>query len=147
VIDSSSDFKPDIDIVACHIICKGKILFLLRKDNKPQGNTYGVPAGKVGQGETPEQALKREVKEETSLDIEVNNLKFQKTFNVKYDNYNFKFHAYNLYLDDKPKIRINKDEHESYVWCTPKEALKLDLIQDEDNVLKDIFSLNQKHLI
>jgi 8-oxo-dGTP pyrophosphatase MutT (NUDIX family) len=128
--------------VACHIIYKGKILFLLRNKNKPQGNLYGVPAGKVEKKESVEKAIEREIKEETGLVVAMKDLEFQKVFNVTYDEYSFKFHVYHLYLDKEPVIQINKGEHKSYVWSSPEEALKLDLIEDEDNVIKELFNLN-----
>lgn len=61
----------------CLITKKGdKILAVSRKDNH---NDFGLPGGKVDPGETPEEAIRREVKEETGLDII--NLKFLFTRN------------------------------------------------------------------
>jgi len=50
-----------------------KILGVSRKDNQEQ---FGLIGGKVDEGETPEQALIRETKEETGLDI----TKYEKIF-------------------------------------------------------------------
>lgn len=141
MIDLSPDFRADKIIVACHIIYKGKILFLLRNPDKPQGGLYGVPAGKVDSQETIEEAVEREIKEETGLVVTVEGLEFQKIFNVTYDDYSFKFYVYHLYLDREPEIQINKGEHKSYIWCLPKDALKLKLIEDEDNVIRDLFDV------
>lgn len=48
----------------------GEVLLQKRADC----NKWGFPGGAVELGETPEMAAKREVKEETGLDIEVNKL-------------------------------------------------------------------------
>lgn len=51
----------------------GKILGVSRKDNP---TAFGLIGGKVDEGETPEEALIRETKEETGLDI----TKYEKIF-------------------------------------------------------------------
>jgi ADP-ribose pyrophosphatase YjhB (NUDIX family) len=41
------NFTPKFEVVSCFVEYKNEILLLLRQDHKPQGNTYGVPAGKI----------------------------------------------------------------------------------------------------
>jgi 8-oxo-dGTP pyrophosphatase MutT (NUDIX family) len=64
------NFTPKFEIVSCFVQYQDKILLLRRQDHKPQPNTYGVPAGKIDKGETPIQAMQREGKEETQIDLE-----------------------------------------------------------------------------
>lgn len=60
--------------VCALIITKNhKIIGVSRKDNPTQ---FGLVGGKVDDGETPEEALIRETKEETGLDI----IKYEKIF-------------------------------------------------------------------
>jgi mutator protein MutT len=47
---------------------KGKILILKRAANDEYGSLWNLPGGKVDFGQTAEEALIREVKEETSLE-------------------------------------------------------------------------------
>jgi 8-oxo-dGTP pyrophosphatase MutT (NUDIX family) len=57
------------------IIKDGKILLLYRRR---EGNVYYiVPGGGIEEGETPEQAAIREIKEETNLDVEIDRLFFE----------------------------------------------------------------------
>jgi len=55
------------------IIKEGKIL-LLKRSVKDKGVYYTFPGGGVEEGETPEHAVIREIKEETNLDIEIEEL-------------------------------------------------------------------------
>ena len=54
------------------IIQDGKILLLHRQ--KAGRVYYIIPGGGIEKGETPEQAAKREIKEETNLDVEIDKL-------------------------------------------------------------------------
>ncbi len=52
------------------VLLNGKIV-LIRRRNPPFENCYALPGGFVEKGETVEQALVREVIEETGLDIDI----------------------------------------------------------------------------
>ncbi len=43
------NFTPKFEVVSCFVEYNDEILLLLRQDHKPEGNTYGVPAGKIDQ--------------------------------------------------------------------------------------------------
>lgn len=59
-----------IPVVTCTIYYKEKFLVIRRRDAaKKFGGTWGFPGGKVEQGETLIGALRREVKEETNLEL------------------------------------------------------------------------------
>jgi len=60
-------FISKFEIVSCHIENEGKFLFLKRNKNRPQGGTWGVPAGKKEALESLEESLFREVYEETNI--------------------------------------------------------------------------------
>jgi ADP-ribose pyrophosphatase YjhB (NUDIX family) len=62
---------PDQPIVGIGavIINEGKIA-LIKRGNEPSKGKWTIPGGHVELGETLEQAVIRETKEETSLDVE-----------------------------------------------------------------------------
>jgi NADH pyrophosphatase NudC (nudix superfamily) len=57
-------------VVACAIINRGRIL-LLRRAIPPEVGRWTLPAGYVEPGESAEDAVKREVREETGLEVDV----------------------------------------------------------------------------
>lgn len=56
------------------IIDKDNKILLVKRKNPPNKGSWAIPGGKVKFGETLEEAVKREIKEETNLDIKVKDL-------------------------------------------------------------------------
>ena len=70
-----------IDVVAAVIRNdEGKILIAQRNLKKSQGGLWEFPGGKIEAGETKEEALIREIKEEMCIDIEVEKYLDEKEF-------------------------------------------------------------------
>ena len=135
------NFKSTFEVVSCFIQCRREILLLHRQDHKPQGDTWGVVAGKVDAGETNEAALFREVFEETKLKLSPESLKYFKTTYVKYREYDFVYHIYHYQYESKPEVVIDMKDHKAYCWITPRDALCLPLIEDEDVCIKLFYKI------
>ena len=89
----------------------GKVL-LLKRANEPFKGRWGLVGGAVEKGETLIQALKREFKEETNLDIEVGKLidtRIEKTFDRTKKIFTFEV------LTAVGAIKLNP-ESEAYCW-------------------------------
>ncbi|MEI6672827.1 MAG: NUDIX hydrolase [bacterium] len=127
------NFTPKFEVVSCFVEYKDEILLLLRQDHKPQPNTYGVPAGKVDPGETLRKAMKREGKQETTINLHGATY-IDKLF-VRYDDYDFVYHMFIKKFEKEPKVSINIEEHKSYTRVNPKKALEMNLIQDLDECI------------
>ena len=132
-------FTPKFEVVSCFLEHEGKILLLLRQDHKSEPNTYGVPAGKVSEGELHHDAIVREIFEETGL--QVSDLSYIQEVYVKYPSYDFIYHIYHKKLEAEPEITINLEEHKHHIWRTPEEALTEALIQDEDACIKIVYKI------
>jgi len=60
-----------IEVTAAVIENAGRILICRRRKGGPNGGLWEFPGGKIEPGESAEEALRREIKEELDLDIEV----------------------------------------------------------------------------
>ena len=131
------NFNPKFEIVSCFIQNKDKFLLLHRQDSKPQGDTWGMPAGKIDSDENRLDAVVREVKEETGLSI--SNPDYFKTVYVKYPEFDFIYSMFYISFIERPAIKINLKEHKNFKWVTAQEALKMNLIGDLDECIKEFY--------
>ena len=90
------DFSPTAQAAGCYCEWKDKILFLKRHPDKAQGNTWGVPGGKLEAGESPRNAIIRELQEEVGLEVATDQLQelgklFVRLPHIDYVFYLFRF--------------------------------------------------------
>lgn len=58
-------------VIAAIIVQDDKVLIAQRAEGQKLAGKWEFPGGKIEEGETPEECLKREIKEELDIDIEV----------------------------------------------------------------------------
>ncbi|HYG34919.1 MAG TPA: NUDIX domain-containing protein, partial [Clostridia bacterium] len=90
-------------------------------------NLWGIPGGKIKWGESSEEALRREIKEETALDVE--DIKFvlvQDCIHSKefYRDAHFVLLNYTCQCVGKPDVRLN-EEARDFRWVSLTEALAM----------------------
>lgn len=129
-------FNKKFDVVSAFIDYKGETLLLHRQEHKPQGNKWAMVAGKVDKGEDLLDALIREIDEEIGVKVTKEQCKYFEGYYVRYPDFDFMYHVYHIPLSEKPLLNMNLEEHKDHQWIAPKDALKLDLIQDEDSCIK-----------
>ncbi|MBS0605116.1 MAG: NUDIX hydrolase [Verrucomicrobia bacterium] len=133
------NFQPKIEVAACFIRSGDKVLFMKRLPYKPQGNTWGIPGGKFDKGETPQQTVIREIREETGIEMPTDELcYFGKVF-VRYPEMDYTFHLFEYRTEDIPDVEYNPGEHAGYTWVTFEEALKLPLIPGEEECISLVY--------
>ncbi|MEM0357209.1 MAG: NUDIX hydrolase [Candidatus Bathyarchaeia archaeon] len=114
--------------VGAIIVCDGKILLEKRKGEPGKGK-WSVPGGLVELGETVEEAVIREVKEETGLDVAEPELIDVVDNIVRDENGGIKWHF--VILDFFVKVRGGElraaDDAEEIRWVPLNEAEKYDL--------------------
>ena len=133
-------FKPKFDAVSCYLVNNGRILLLQRLPEKPQGGQWGTPAGKIDDNETPEEAVVREVFEETGIQLKEGRAQKINTIFVKFPEYDFNWHMFRSEVS-QTDTKIKPDEHSAHLWVSPTEALQMDLVMDEDVCIKYSFKL------
>lgn len=117
---------------------EGKMLLI--KTHK-WNHKYGLPGGKIEVGEASQQALFREIKEETNLDIFdiefvlAQDVIFSEEF---YKPKHFIFLNYRCQTNNQPSEVVLNDEAQSYVWALPKEALAMDLNQPTKLLIEEV---------
>jgi 8-oxo-dGTP pyrophosphatase MutT (NUDIX family) len=126
------DFNPKFEVAVSKIYVGRKALFVLRSMDEECPNTWSLPGGKIEQGESKEDAIAREIAEETGIKSKP---VFIKTIFVRYPDKDFLYHMFKTELKTFPEIQLNP-EHTEYRWLTTVEALKLELIPGEDECLR-----------
>ncbi len=122
-----------------------KILIGKRKDPKDiKGPTWAFPGGRPEYGEELEDAVKREIKEETNLDVESMGVVFAKTYAEKRDLLGIYFLCGIVGGNEK----ANEDFSETK-WVNPKELKKYfttTLVQKKENIIQSLANKNKELL-
>ena len=109
--------------VTCAIIVKsGKILIVQNGTDSDHPFQWEFPGGKVKGNETPEECIKREIREE--LEIEIDILMTMQAVNW---DYGFKQIELIPFLCNINEGEINLTEHTRYLWNNWESLLKMDL--------------------
>lgn len=141
-----ANFQPLFEVVSCFFQANGELLFLHRREGSSQGGRWGLPGGKVDPGETLEEAMAREIGEETGIMIERPQLRYFDTVPVEHPGRQFMYHMFSVTMSGKPLVRLNR-EHQGYQWVSLPEALALPLVEDGDECLRMFYSANERDLL
>ena len=123
-----------IEVVAA-IIRKGDKIFATQRGYGEWQDWWEFPGGKMEVGETPEEALVREIREELSADISVDEL--LTTVEYDYPKFHLTMHCYlcslvseALHLNEHEAAKwLSKDELDSVKWL-PADEIVLDKMKE-----------------
>jgi len=120
------------------VVYKGKIL-LIRRDNKPtipNPNMWSIPGGQVEKGESFDEALVREIKEE--IGITPKNYQLLGFFETEKQN---AIYLLELTNEEIQEIKLG-DEGQELKWFKPQEIADIDAVP----IVKDFFQKNAKKI-
>ena len=102
---------------------EGKILITQRNLKKSQGGLWEFPGGKIEKGETREEAIIREIKEELTIEINVESYLGEKVFehpekSINLIALNCRVKSGNIYLTEHEEARwVEKEELNSFEFA------------------------------
>ena len=125
IFPSMKNPSQPIHVCAAVIRNNGRILLCTRPDGKHLEGLWEFPGGKADPGESDEQCLKREIREELSIDIIVLDLIFR--IEHSYPGKDVEIVFYRAMQTDMAQ-QINVTEGQEFRWIELSGMKKLDLV-------------------
>ena len=123
-----------LNVVAAMIRSDGRFLICQRPEGKANALGWEFPGGKVEAGETPEEALVREIREELGFEIAVG--RAISTVEHVYPHAAIRLTLYEATVKDgEPKCL----EHADMTWILPEEAARYTFCAADAELIRKIF--------
>ena len=126
-----------IEVVAA-IIRKGNKIFATQRGYGEWKDWWEFPGGKMEAGETPEEALKREIREELSTEISAD--VFLCTVEYDYPAFHLTMHCYLCSLLTEA---LHLNEHEAAKWLTKDELESVKWLPADMEVVDNIIAFSR----
>ena len=126
--------KTNIKVVAA-IILKDNRIFATQRGYGEWKDWWEFPGGKMEPGETPENALKREIREE--LSAEINADKFVFTVEYDYPKFHLTMHCYLCSLQTEA---LHLNEHEAAKWLSKDELDTVRWLPADESIIEKLKS-------
>ncbi len=122
-----------IEVVAAVIFNGDKFMIAQRNLKKSQGGLWEFPGGKIEPGETGEEALKREIREEFNAEISVGELITEVEHH--YPEKDVKLYFYRAELVSE---KLEVLEHEAIAWITKADKDKYQFAGADASVVEKL---------
>ena len=116
--------------VVAAIIRKGDKIFATQRGYGEWKDWWEFPGGKMEEGESPEEALCREIKEELSAEIQID--RFLHTVEYDYPKFHLTMHCYICSLLGDA---LHLNEHESARWLTRDDIYSVKWLPADEELL------------
>ena len=116
-----------IQVSACYLEIDRQVLLLQSGPDRLEPGKWGVPAGKLEKGETPEEAAKRELFEETGISVPISQMRSTGPLYICKPHISYVYHLFGVLLAQKPPVQISH-EHVDYIWASEQDLATLPLM-------------------
>lgn len=134
--------KPIIQVVGAAIVNEINEVLCAQRGYGSLIGKWEFPGGKIEPGETPEQALIREIKEELSIDIEVKEL-----IDENYNEYPDKSINLKVYKCKYVSGVIKDTEHQALKWTKPEAIEKLDWAEADKPIVETYLDSLERNIV
>ena len=124
-----------IEVVAA-IIKRGNKVFATQRGYGEFKDWWEFPGGKMEAGESPQQALVREIKEELDADIKVGDL--MQTVEWDYPNFHLTMHCFWCELASEA---LHLNEHEAASWLSKDTLYSVEWLPADEVILGNIYKV------
>ena len=121
-----------IKVCAAIIFDDDKVLLTNRPNCQTHAGYWEFPGGKVEQGETPAQCLKREIKEELNIDVMVFDTVYM--LDYQYPDKNVSLRFMRCHIKNKQKLKAL--EQQQFAWVERKNLKDYCLLPADIDVAK-----------
>lgn len=136
-ISKSENAELPLLVTAAVIFAKDKVLLTRRLDNTAHAGLWEFPGGKLDPGESPEEALCREIREELDADIRVTGI-FEVAF-YRYDWGPVLVLAYSCQLLTNDLRNLGVAEHR---WVHPRDLTDFSILPADQPIVDRLNSLS-----
>ena len=137
------NFKSERAGTVCFIEQEGQFLLLKRAVDSYQGGLWtAAPGGKLESNETPLEGTIREVREETGIELEPNQITFIQTVYYQFSDIEYRLHLFYTQLEQKPCVTLSQAEHTEFKWASLQDAIEWPIMRGGRECIE--FILNWK---
>ena len=122
-----------IEVVAAVIFDDQGRIFATQRGYGEWKDWWEFPGGKIEPGESREDALRREIREELAAEIEVGEL--LRTIDYDYPKFHLTMHCFRCTL---PNGQMLLKEHEAAEWLTPQELHSVRWLPADEDLINDL---------
>ena len=127
------DFVDKVQVSACYLDVEGRLLLLQCAFNRQEPGKWGVPAGKIEEGETAKEAAVRELFEETG--IQCLNVQGLGSLYMRKPAVDYVYHLFKVEVAEMLSVDLS-NEHEGYIWASKKDLEVLPLMAGAGKALQ-----------